>query len=77
MKYLIDMPDDWIKGNCNGCPNHHEAICFDDRDPCPLANAVKAVEVKDHLDDYGLNEDNTGWFDIKGKPVKLYAVEVK
>ena len=73
MKYLIDMPDDWIKGNCNGCPNHHEAICFDDRDPCPLANAVKAVEVM---------AVKTGEGDIyckavTGRSVKLYAVEDK
>jgi hypothetical protein len=88
MKWVIDMPDDW-KNNCETCPHtEHQGDeedgtaeriynCQADFKKCPLANAKKAEEaIKDKGVEYYCGSSGSGWR-VNGKPVKLYAVEIK
>ena len=72
MKYIIEMPDKWdgqACGSCCDCPllKTVRRMSRDRRAECPLANAVKAVEVSG-----GIARAIGAQF---GNPVKLYAVE--
>lgn len=83
-KYLIDMPEGWKIGHCEWiitdgnkhffCPNHKKCWRGGSPIPCPLANAVKAVEMT--ADNVGAYEvTNEGEQTLHGKPVKLWATE--
>ena len=78
MKLIIEVPDGW-KADCSVCDEYIMADCMGMavKDfKCPLANAKEAVEVKNHLNEYGKgNYNDSFWFDPKGKPVKLFAVK--
>lgn len=83
-KYLIDMPEGWrpkeAHKSCDLC--HFDSRgCQDDANFCPLANAVKAVEVEPETEvkrwiNHHLEKNK--WVaqdEINGKPVKLWATE--
>jgi hypothetical protein len=78
-QWIIEMPEGW-KGDkdCVMCGAYRH-ICqsrFKAALECPYANAKEAVEVKNHLNEYGKgNYNDSFWFDPKGKPVKLFAVK--
>ena len=75
-KYLISMPEGWIKSAhpvmCEKCPKSW--ACKNHFGSCPLASAVKAVEVKLVED----NEAGAGIIDKNGRfyheEDRLYAV---
>lgn len=49
MKYIIEMPEDWNKGDWNTCPFAWHGCAFVDdgcKKDCPLANAKKATQVE-------------------------------
>lgn len=68
--YVVEMPDDWGPGFA--CEK--ALVCDGDCDACHLANAKKAVEVRQDLAGFGYG-NGTDIFNEHGKPVKLYAVE--
>jgi len=76
---IITMPDGWDWFNCyDKCasnPGSNLCGC----EPCPLTNAKEAVEVK-ATSEFNIVYDEMdcrNGFDVDGKPVKLYAVEIK
>lgn len=66
-KYMIELPEDWRMGG-DSCPLN----CDCARTKCPLANAVKAVEIT-QADSFIVVTKG----EEEGKPVKLWATEDK
>ena len=68
-KYLIDMPEGWGSGLCNRCPVYSvKSTACGLGMPCPLANAVEAVEVR-------LVEDGEAGAGIIDKTGRFYHEE--
>lgn len=79
--YLVEMPKNWKPGECEKCTWTH-TNCPDNFEMCPLANAVGAVEIKKEqrvIGSYqpGLRGVWETTYKLDGKPVKLWATEVK
>ena len=76
---LIEVPEGWKPGLHEKCAMQKVCIVTDVYDengfPCPLASAKKAVEVNRDVTVFAHGQANPHW--VGGKPVTLYAVEIK
>ena len=81
--WIVMMPEGWEANDpCFDCPiKQCRDITYEPNSNCPLANAKKAVEVKEQPTVWEKHHlEGNEWAhgaELNGKPVTLYAVEAE